>query len=71
MSKDRVTMIGWSGRWSNGQIGWRTSTFVASGASGLEDAQRAVTRCDFERVRITVEVVRRSDGRRIVKRTKP
>jgi hypothetical protein len=70
LNKDKVSSLGWSGRWLDGRIGWRTSRFVAEYPSQLDTDQREYGG-PYERVRITVEVVKDRRGRKIVRRGRP
>lgn len=66
-NKDKVMILGWSGRWKDGSIGW----FMPKHASGYDEPP--ITNINSQgkpcyRVRVTVEVLRDKKGREIVRR---
>jgi hypothetical protein len=68
-----ATMIGWSGFWNDETLGWRTSTFVASGPRALRrdsmdsEQRESPAGTKFIRCRITVTPIKDKRGRYIAR----
>lgn len=71
-SRDIVSNLAWSGRFSSGLIGWRLPRYVTGFPAGLDESVDGLPEYlrdgqKFYRVRVTVEVVRDSLGRPITR----